>query len=303
MLNEEYKERVRLLLRIIPVVSKIDCFAIHGGTAINLFVRDLPRYSVDIDVTYIPIQVREESLSAIKRCLNEVKDKIKMLIPGIVIQEKSNKLICTYRGIFVKIEVNDVKRGVIADTAIVPLCKAAQDAFDVFCEAKIVPLSQLYGGKITAALDRQHPRDLFDVKYMFEYIKNFDEVKQGFMFCLLGSDRPIVEMLSPNLIGQREALDNQFAGMTTIPFSYEDYEKTRLSLIGYVNNNLTDSDKHFLINFEEGVPEWEITDYAKFKNYPSIQWKLLNINKLKGANPTKHRQEVKRLGEYFSQSL
>ncbi|MDR2626511.1 MAG: nucleotidyl transferase AbiEii/AbiGii toxin family protein [Dysgonamonadaceae bacterium] len=300
MLNEEYKERVRLLLRIIPVVSKTDCFAIHGGTAINLFLNDLLRYSVDIDLTYIPVQVREESLSAIKRHLNEVKDKIKNLIPGIVIQDKPNKLICTYQGIFVKIEVNDVKRGVIADTVVLPLCKAAQDVFNAFCEAKIVPLSQLYGGKITAALDRQHPRDLFDVKYMFEYIKNFDEVKQGFMFCLLGSDRPVVEMLSPNLIDQREALDNQFTGMTTIPFSYEDYEKTRLSLIEYVNNNLTDNDKHFLISFEKGTPEWEITDYPTFKNYPSVQWKLLNINKLKEINPTKHKQEVERLREYFS---
>jgi hypothetical protein len=299
MLNEEYKERVRLLLRIIPIISKIDSFAIHGGTAINLFVQDLPRYSVDIDVTYIPVQSREESLLAIKRNLNEVKDKIKTLIPGIVIQEKPNKLICIYQRIFVKIEVNDVKRGVIADTVVLPLCKAAQKAFDVFCEAKIVPLSQLYGGKITAATDRQHPRDLFDVKYMFKYIKNFDEVKQGFMFCLLGSDRPIVEMLSPNLIDQREALDNQFTGMAVIPFSYEDYEKTRSSLIKRVNNNLTNSDKQFLISFEEGVPEWEITDYPTFKDYPSVQWKLLNINKLKEINPKKYRQEVERLRKYF----
>jgi predicted nucleotidyltransferase component of viral defense system len=300
MQNEEYREQVRLLLRIIPVVSKIDSFAIHGGTAINLFVQDLPRYSVDIDITYLPIQAREESLSAIKQCLNEVKDKIKMLIPGIVIQDKPNKLVCTYQRIFVKIEVNDVKRGVIADTVVLPLCQAAQNAFDAFCEAKIVPLSQLYGGKMTAALDRQHPRDLFDVKYMFDYIKNFDEVKQGFMLCLLGSDRPIVEMLSPNLIDQREALDNQFLGMTTIPFSYDDYEKTRLSLIEYVNNNLTDSDKRFLISFEEGLPEWEVTDYSKYKDYPSVQWKLLNINKLKEINLQKHRQGIERLRKYFN---
>jgi predicted nucleotidyltransferase component of viral defense system len=301
MPNKEYKERVRLLLRIIPVISKIDCFAIHGGTAINLFVQNLPRYSVDIDITYIPVQAREESLSAIKHHLNEVKNRIIALIPGIVIQEKLNKLICSYRGAFVKIEVNDVKRGLIADAVALPLCKAAQEAFDFFYEAKIVPLSQLYGGKMTAALDRQHPRDLFDVKYMFDYIKNFDEVRQGFMFCLLSSDRPIVETLSPHLIDQRETLDNQFAGMTTIPFSYEDYEKTRISLIEYVNNNLTGSDKRFLITFEEGAPEWETVNYSKCKDYPSVQWKLLNIKRLKDANPQKHKQEVERLREYFNQ--
>jgi hypothetical protein len=301
MPNEEYKKRVQLLLRIIPVISKIGCFAIHGGTAINLFVQNLPRYSVDIDVTYIPIQAREESLSAIKFHLNEVKDKVKTLIRGIVIQEKPNKLVCAYQGIFVKIEVNDVKRGVIDDTVTLPLCKAAQNAYNVFCEAKIVPLSQLYGGKIAAALDRQHPRDLFDVKYMFDCIKKFDEVRYGFIFCLLGSDRPIIETLSPNLIDQREVLNNQFVGMTTVPFSYEDYEKTRLVLIEYVNNNLIDSDKRFLISFEESTPEWEITDYSKFKDYPSVQWKLLNIKKLKEINPKKHELKVERLRKYFSQ--
>jgi hypothetical protein len=300
MQNKGYREQVRLLLRIIPILSKIDDFAIHGGTAINLFVQNLPRYSVDIDITYLPVQARDESLSAIKHHLNEVKGKVKSLIPGIVIQEHPNKLFFTYQGISVKIEVNDVKRGAIADTVVLPLCKAAQEAFGVYCEAKTVPLSQLYGGKITAALDRQHPRDLFDVKYMFDYIKNFDEIRHGFMFCLLGSERPIIEMLLPNLIGNSETFDHQFAGMTSIPFSYEDYEKTRLFLIEYINNHLTDGDKWFLLSFEDGAPEWDITDYANFKNYPSVQWKLLNIKKLKENNPLKHKQGIKRLREYFN---
>ncbi|MDR2472312.1 MAG: nucleotidyl transferase AbiEii/AbiGii toxin family protein [Tannerella sp.] len=298
-LNEEYKNRVSLLLRFIPIISKIDCFAIHGGTAINLFVQDLPRYSVDIDITYLPLQSREESLQTIKQRLNEMKDKIRNILPGVVIQDKPCKLICTYQKSLVKIEVNDVKRGVIGDPIVLPLCKAAQDAFGVFCEAKIVPLSQLYGGKISAALDRQHPRDLFDVKFMFDYVNNFDEIKQGFIFCLLGSDRPIVELLSPNFIDQRETLDDQFIGMTTLRFSYQDYEDVRLYLTEYVNNHLTVSDKQFIISFEEGTPLWENTDYSKFKDFPSVQWKLLNINKLKYANPTKHKHGIERLREYF----
>ncbi|MDR2843378.1 MAG: nucleotidyl transferase AbiEii/AbiGii toxin family protein [Candidatus Symbiothrix sp.] len=299
-MNNEYKEQVRLLLQIVPIISKVECFAIHGGTAINLFIQDLPRYSVDIDITYLPVQPRVESLAAIKNCLSDVKEKITAMIPGIIVREKPNKLICTYQGVFVKIEVNDVKRGVIADTVVLPLCQAAQDAFGVFCEAKIVPLSQLYGGKITAALDRQHPRDLFDVKYMLKYIQSFEDIKRGFIFCLLGSDRPIVESLSPNLIDQQDALNNQFMGMTTIPFTYEEYEKTRITLINYVNKNLNNRDKAFLISFEEGIPEWEKTDYTTFKDYPSIQWKLLNINKLKSTNPSKHQLGVERIKKYFN---
>jgi len=301
MQNNEYKERVQLLLRFIPIIAKTDCLAIHGGTAINLFIQNLFRYSVDIDLTYIPIQPRDESLAAIKSCLAGIKEKIKLSIPGITIQDKPNKLICTYNGAFVKIEVNDVKRGIIGDAIKMPLCKAAQDTFGVFCEAKLVPLSQIYGGKINAALDRQHPRDLFDVKHMFEYIKDFEEIRRGFIYCLLGCDRPILELLSPNLIDQRDAMEKQFVGMTNIPFNYEEYELVRHRLVKYVNSNLSEKDKCFLVDFEAGKPDWDNSDYSAFKDHPSIKWKLLNIDKLKKCNPQKQNQGVNRLKDFFNQ--
>lgn len=216
MINQEYKERVRLLLRIIPIISTEECFAVHGGTAINLFVQNLPRYSVDIDLTYIPVEPREASLAHIKERLKAIKAKIEVAIPGIAIREVPNKLICTHNGHFVKVEVNDVKRGIIAPPIELPLCDLAQEDFGVFCKARIVPLSQLYGGKITAALDRQHPRDLFDVSLMLDYIKDFDQIKRGFIFCLLGSDRPILESLNPNFNDQRDALTNQTANFTRL---------------------------------------------------------------------------------------
>ena len=62
--------------------------------------------------------------------------------------------------------------------------KEAQEDFNMACKARTVGFSQLYGGKITAALSRQHPRDLFDYKYM--EIESFADVKDGFMLCLLG---------------------------------------------------------------------------------------------------------------------
>jgi hypothetical protein len=265
-----------------------------------LFVQNLLRYSVDIDLTYIPVRPRAESLVAIKDKLNEVKENIRTLIPGIVVREQQNKLLCARQGIFVKIEVNEVKRGVITDTVVLPLCEAARDIFGIFCEARIVPLSQLYGGKIVAALNRQHPRDLFDVKYMFDYIKTFEEIRQGFMFNLLSSDRPVIESLTPNLIDQGNTMNNQFAGMTAIPFSYGEYKKTRLQLIEYVNTSLTGKDKRFLVSFEEGAPEWEISDYTSFKDYPSIQWKLFNIKKLKESNLDKHGRAIEKLRKYFN---
>lgn len=196
-------------------------------------------------------------------------------------------------------EVNDVKRGIIAPPVELPLCDLAQEDFGVFCKARIVPLSQLYGGKITAALDRQHPRDLFDVSLMLDYIKDFDQIKRGFIFCLLGSDRPILESLNPNFNDQRNALTNQFEGMSSTPFTYEQYEATRRRLVEYINHHLTPTDKAFLLGFEDGTPDWDASEYRDFQHYPSIQWKLLNIRKLKGKNPQKHEDGIIKLQNYF----
>ncbi|HPW65881.1 MAG TPA: nucleotidyl transferase AbiEii/AbiGii toxin family protein [Salinivirgaceae bacterium] len=294
-MNNSYHQQVSLLLKIIPALSGLDDFAIHGGTAINLYLLDLPRYSIDIDVTYIPIMPREESFAAIDNNLTLLKEKIRTIIPDVIVSRKTNKLYCSQKGVMVKIEVSGTKRGVIEPCEMKILCKRAQNEFETSNNAKIVSFSQLYGGKITAALDRQHPRDLFDVKLMFNFVNNFEQVKKGFFYCLLGGDRPIVETLSPNRIDQQETMIKQFSGMTNIPFSYDDYNETREKLIDFINSNLTEQDKNFLLSFEEGQKLSKFIEYQEYLQFPSVQWKLQNINKLKELNPNKLKQNIKKL--------
>jgi predicted nucleotidyltransferase component of viral defense system len=296
-MNSTYKEQVRLLLRTLPIIHKETDFAVHGGTAINLFVKDLLRYSVDVDLTYIPLEEREKSLQHINAKLGTIATDIKHSIPNIKIKSVPNKLLCTLGVITIKIEVNGIQRGIIGETVEMPLCAKAQAEFELSCEAKIVSISQLYGGKIGAALNRQHPRDLFDYKYM--NIPNFEDIKQGLMYNILSSPKPVVELLSPNPIDQKEALENQFRGMTDIPFTYEEYEQMRQRLITFVNSNISQSDKEFLISYEEGNPLWDNSEYENFKLYPSIQWKQLNINKLKQNNLTKHKQGIEKLAAWL----
>lgn len=164
-MRDKYKKQVALLIRIMPSVYRIKEFAVHGGTAINLFHKNLPRYSVDIDLTYIPIQDRITSLCTINERLLEVKRNVERTIPGIVVVPKPNvwKLLCTLGDATVKIEVNGTKRGIIGDTVDMSLCAKAKDEFNMGCKARTVSFTQLYGGKITAALSRQHPRDLLTV--------------------------------------------------------------------------------------------------------------------------------------------
>ncbi len=299
-MNSEYAKKVEILLRMIPLVTEEGVFAVHGGSAINLFVSNLPRYSVDIDLTYIPLEDRNSSLLHINEHLNSISAKARKAFRGMHIVEKPDicKLLCEYRGHQIKIEVNQTKRGVIGGDVIrKPVCDKAQEEFGLYCETDIVPMTLLYGGKIAAALSRQHPRDLFDVKYM-EY--PFAETREGLLFCLLGSDRPIRESFSPNLINQSDALVNQFDGMTDIPFSYEEFEKTRHDLFRDVNALVTPEDKAFLLSFEGAEPDWDNFEFGYFRDYPSVKWKLQNLRKLKSTNPDKLAAEVLKLKSLFN---
>lgn len=132
-----------------------------GATAVNLIVRDMPKLSVDIDLTYVDIAERDATLYQINGALMRIKGRIEDLRPSMRVQHKEEvcKLLIDERVVMIKIEVNMVGRGLIGEGAKVPLCKAVQEQFDVLCAMLLVPLAQLYGGKGCAAIDRQHPRD------------------------------------------------------------------------------------------------------------------------------------------------
>lgn len=293
-MNEAYKKQVMLVLDVLPEVAKETCFAMHGGTAINLFVRNMPRLSVDIDLTYVEIAERKETLDAINAALGRIKGNIEKLRPSIRIEHKENicKLQLNEHGITIKIEVNMVGRGLLGEATKTQLCETAQEQFDVFCMMPIVPMGQLYGGKICAALDRQHPRDLFDVKLMFENSSFTDEIKRGFLLGLVSSNRPTHEILNPHFLDQRTAFENQFEGMSTIAFSYDDYEATRLQLIETVRASLDENDKAFLLSLNRLAPDWSIYDY---QNFPSVKWKLLNLDKFKKNNSYVYQQQLTEL--------
>lgn len=294
-MNSVYRQKVELLLRLVPLVMDEEVFAVHGGSAINLFVNEMPRYSVDIDLTYIPLDDREKSLKEISSHLETMASKAKRMFRGlhVIPNYGTSKLLCEYRGYQVKVEMNQTKRGIVGgELQHLPLCTKAQNEFGMYCEAAIVPMTQLYGGKVAAALSRQHPRDLFDIKHM---TIPMTAIREGLIFCLLGSDRPIHESLSPKLIDQRMAMANQFEGMSDVPFSYTEFEETRERLIRDVRELLTEEDKQFLIGFERAEPVWFGYEFANLKDYPSVKWKSMNLAKLKTKNPDKLKAEAEKL--------
>ena len=134
-MKDTYRKQVQLLLDVLPEVAKEACFAMHGGTAINLFYRDMPRLSVDIDLTCVPIADRAESLVGINQALQRMQQNIYALRGSIQVQHRADvcKLQVTENEVLIKLEVNMVGRGLIADSVKMPLCDMAQEAFDAFC--------------------------------------------------------------------------------------------------------------------------------------------------------------------------
>jgi len=227
MIDQSYLNQADLLLQVIPQIAKEKTLALKGGTAINLFLRSMPRLSVDIDLTYLPFDNRETALTNISDSLGRIRERITESIPDTtvnnhIIEGNDVKLFIQSKNAQIKIEVNTTTRGHLYPVKLLQVNETVQERFKKFAVMQLVSDAELYGGKICAALDRQHPRDLFDVFLLFKDSGYNEDIKNGFIQALVSHMRTIHEVLHPHLLDQRSAFDNQFQGMSDVPFSYED---------------------------------------------------------------------------------
>lgn len=293
-MNEAYRAQVRLMIDLLPLVAEEAVFALKGGTAINFFVRDMPRLSVDIDLTYVPDSDRASALAGIAAGLGRIKARAEGLLPGARLSlvpqgdDLEVKMHCQRGRARVKIEVNPLQRGSLWPVRTLACSDAVQDAFESFVEVPVVSHADLFGGKVAAALDRQHPRDLFDVRHLLDVEGLGSDVRAGLLVSLIGHRRPIVELLAPEARDQRQTFAGEFSGMTLLPFDYAVHEATFTELTGLVNASLTEAEQAFLLGFEAGDPDWGLFPVAGADRLPAPRWKLLNIQRLRSANPAKH---------------
>jgi len=297
VLNPHYEAQVRLLLRCLPEISRQQCFALKGGTAINFFVRDLPRISVDIDLTYLPLKARHDALQEIHDTLISIKDDIEQHIPGSRILESRSeeyvvRLLVSTDDAVVKVEPNLILRGSIHTPQDRDLCLAAQEHFEAFVSVQTLSMADLYGGKLCAALDRQYPRDLFDVKLLLDDTGITPEIRRAFVVYLARHDRPMSELLAPRLQDIAQLYADQFIGMTRSEVSLGDLLQIQQNLAKTLVLALDDDEKQFLVSVKRGKPEWDRLGIDHLAQLPAIQWKLINIRKMDSA---KHKAALERL--------
>ena len=303
MKESPYFKQVELMLKTIPHVTAETCFALKGGTAINLFVRDMPRLSVDIDLAYLPVEEpRETALKKISESLRRIAVALKRVIPGVKVQESQTrepkriaKLIVASGQTRIKIEPNDVIRGAVFPVEERELTERAEKMFERSVTARVLSIPDLYGGKICAALDRQHPRDLFDVRVLLEHEGVTDEIRRAFVVYLASHDRPIRELLDPTRKDIRQVYESEFAGMTIDEIAYEDLIVAREALIETVQIKLTENEKAFLISLKEGQPKWNLMGIEGIEKLPAVRWKLRNIQKMSGKKRAESLEKLKRV--------
>ncbi len=278
-----YEKQVSLLLDLIPSVASESRFALKGGTAINLFYLPMPRLSVDLDLVYLPLDGREEALRKIDAGLVGIKTLIQRRHPSLKVIQNPNppelcrQLIFKDERCQVKVEVNIVIRGSLSPVSEKSIDPVVQNTFKKSVKMQVVSSEDLYGSKICAALDRQHPRDLFDMMCFFQKHELSRPFMRAFLFYLLSHNRPLAEVLNPTFLDIKIPYERSFLGMTEEMVPLEALVYTREKLISEIRQNLTQKDKIFLVSFKKGDPDWTHSEFKDFQNFPSIKWKLKNI--------------------------
>ena len=284
--SDIYRQQVTLLIRTLPFVAEETAFALKGGTAINLFVRDMPRLSVDIDLTYLPVEPRAASLKAIDEAMTRIGERITAGIPGARIAYHRpqglgivTKVLVEAGGTRIKIEVTPVSRGCVYEPVTMSVSAFVEAEFG-FAETQVVSFADLYAGKIVAALDRQHPRDLFDVRDLLANEGVNDELRAAFVAYMLSHNRPMHEVLSPTRKDIQDEFVRGFEGMTDAPVELSELVTARERIIAIIVGAMPEAHRKFLISFKRGEADWSLLGLPGVADLPAVRWRQQNLDTL-----------------------
>ncbi len=306
-MDPHYLATAHLLTEIAPTVFASGQFALKGGTAINLFLRDMPRLSVDLDLVFTNHQLgRAEALARINEALREARTSLGRR--GFKVRTSSaadmgeTKLLVQRDGLMVKVEVNTVIRGTIHPVQPRSLTPVASDALLADVEVPLLAAEEVYGGKLVAAMDRQHPRDLFDVMQLFEHGGVTPGIRRAFVVYLASHNRTFHEVLFPTRKDIALSYEGEFVGMTTEPVTLDALLSARDRLFAELPNALDPNEREFLRTLVRARPHWSLLGIPHLEELPAIQWRLQNLEQLAHHQPERFAALAHALDERLERS-
>lgn len=301
-MNQIYLDTARLLTQVAPLVITDGTFALKGGTAINLFIRDMPRLSVDLDLVFPDYSLpRDQTLARIGDAIRHAAERLQargFQTHTIASADAGEtKLLVRRDGIEVKIEGNFVMRGTVYPVRTAALTPTARDVLLADLEIPVVSLEDVFGGKLVAAMDRQHPRDLFDVMQLFAHEGITANIRRAFVVYLASHNRPVHEVLFPTLRDIGQEYERNFIGMTTEPVELAALLTTRERMVQELQSGLDAQERRFLRSLVANKPEWSLLGIAHLDQLPGIRWKLHNLGQLELKNPKKFAEQAEALAK------
>ena len=197
-------------------------------------------------------------------------------------QSDALRLIVSQGEIRIKVELSPVIRGTVFPEVRMEVVEEVETEFG-YVEMQVASHPDLYAGKLCAALDRQHPRDLFDVKFLLENEGLTDNLRKTFLIFLISHQRPMSELLQPNRKDISEIYETEFKQMAEVDVPLEQLEEARENLIQQINSQMTDNEKKFLLTFKNKTPDWNLLEMENsnvIANLPSVLWKMINLKKM-----------------------
>ncbi|MFZ1964793.1 MAG: nucleotidyl transferase AbiEii/AbiGii toxin family protein [Roseiarcus sp.] len=295
-MNQIYLDSARLLTRVAPLVLVDDTFALKGGTAINLFLRNMPRLSVDLDLVFPDHALpRDQALRRINEAIRQSAARLRkqgfQTHAPAAVESGETKLLVRRSRIEVKIEVNFVMRGTVQPVRMASLTQNARQTLHADLEIPVVSLEDVYGGKLVAAMDRQHPRDLFDVLQLFAHEGITAGIRRAFVVYLASHNRPVHEVLFPSLRDIRQEFEHNFTGMTAKPVDLDALLTVRVRMMRELQEGLSADERRFLLSLVAAEPEWSLLGVPHLEQLPGPRWKLQNLERLRKTNARKFAEQ------------
>lgn len=297
--DERYRSRVQLLVDVLPAVAMEPRFALKGGTAINLFEHDLPRLSVDIDLTWLPVGEFANDARDMAAALEEIGAQLAAPPLRLTVRPSAangapaiTRLIVSRGASRIQIETTPVMRGTVHPVREMRVRPSVERDFG-FASMQVLDFADLYAGKLAAALSRQHPRDLFDIGLLLDTHGLDERLWRTFLVYLTCSSKPAAEMLAP-----REPIDlatsfaTQFNGMTSTPSSAESLLHTRERLLLAISERLDAATCAFLESVENEAPDFDLLDLPQAATLPGVLRKMQNLGKRTAAKRASDRRQL-----------
>jgi predicted nucleotidyltransferase component of viral defense system len=281
--DRRYTDRVRLMVEILPMLAHEPRFALKGGTAINLFEHDLPRLSVDIDLAWLPVHDYAEDAELIADSLGRLADVLRARPLQLQVQLSAGegagvtRLVASRGRARVQIETTPVMRGAVHPVRNMVVRPKVEEAFG-FASVQVLDFSDLYAGKLAAALSRQHPRDLFDVGLLLDDARADDLLWRTFLVYLTCSPKPAWEMLAPRMPADfAVTFEAHFKGMTAEPIEADALRDVHERLLARVAGWLDEPSYAFLLSVEDEQPDFDVIELPHAAALPAVRRKLHNL--------------------------